>query len=63
MFEADFYLALVNGEYSNALKKGLAVADLTSSHSRILVRLEKHFEAHLLKGETFNHYRPGPLFR
>ncbi len=62
MFEADFYLELVNGEFKKALTKPLALVDLTTKHPRILVRLQKHFENYPLKGETFNHYRPARYF-
>jgi hypothetical protein len=58
MFEADFYLELVNGEYKESLPKPLAVADLAAKDPRILVRLQKHLEQQPLQGETFNHFRP-----
>ena len=58
MFEADFYLELVNGEYKKSLPKPLTVADLTAKHHRVLVRLQKHFEQQPLQGESFNHFRP-----
>jgi predicted ATP-dependent endonuclease of OLD family len=62
MFEPEFYLTIVNGEYAKALGKPLAPADLSSTAPRILVRLEKHLEAHPLKSDTFNHYRPARYF-
>jgi len=62
MFEADFYLELVNGEYKQSLATSIGVADLTTKHPRILVRLSKHFEQHPMKNETFNHFRPARYF-
>lgn len=62
MFEAEFYLELVNGEYRKALQNPIAVADLTAKDPRILVRLEKHLEQHPLQGGTFSHFRPARYF-
>ena len=55
MFDPEFYLKLVNGEFDVSLK----LSQLSSTHPRILQRLEKHFEKHPLPKHTqFNHYRP-----
>ena len=55
MFDPEFYLKLVNGEFSSSLESG----QLSSAHPRILQRLEKRFEKHPLPGDVqFNHYRP-----
>lgn len=55
MFDADFYLQLVNGEFGT----NLTVDKLPKGPSRILRRLEQHFKKNPLpKGEKFNHYRP-----
>jgi len=62
MFEPDFYLELVNGEYKKSLTTSLGVADLTTKHPRILVRLQKHFEQHPLEHDSFNHFRPARYF-
>ena len=51
MFYPEFYLKLVNGEFSASLKS----SQLSSTHPRILQRLEKH---PLPKNTPFNHYRP-----
>jgi hypothetical protein len=62
MFDVPFYLELVNAEYKTALTKPLAESDLPP-HPRVLVRLEKYFEANPLKsGAHFNHYRPARYF-
>ncbi|MDE3268443.1 MAG: AAA family ATPase [Chloroflexota bacterium] len=55
MFEPEFYLKLVNGELNTSLK----LSQLSSTHPRILQRLEDRFEKRPLpKGAQFNHYRP-----
>jgi hypothetical protein len=59
MFDQDFYLDLVNGEFSGSLPAKLTRSSLTSRAPRILVRLEEYFAANPLKtGVKFNHYRP-----
>jgi hypothetical protein len=58
MFDPAFYLGLVNAEYSKELSKPIALADLTTRHPRILVRIETFLKAHPLKSGSFNHYRP-----
>ena len=58
MFDVDFYLQLVNGEF----KTDLSVDDLPRGY-RILGRLEKYFEKNPLpNGVKFNHYRPARYF-
>ena len=55
MFDPEFYMKLVNGEFGVSLK----LSQLSSTHPRILQRLEKRFEKHPLPKHTlFNHYRP-----
>ena len=59
MFDADFYLKLVNGEFET----DLTVDHLTKGPPRILIRLEKYFKNNPLpKGLQFNHYRPARYF-
>lgn len=58
MFDPGFYLELVNAEYSKDLPSPLSLADLTSQHPRILVRLEELFRARPLRGGALSHYRP-----
>lgn len=62
MFEESFYLDIVNGEYKKALTKPVGLADLSTRHPRMVVRLEKYLEQHPLKDETFNHFRPARYF-
>jgi hypothetical protein len=61
MFEPDFYIDVVNAEFQAQLEKPVSLARLPAG-SRILMRLEKHFEAKPLKGGAFNHYRPARHF-
>jgi predicted ATPase len=59
MFDEDFYLQLVSGEFEPHLAAGLTVSNLTSRAPRILARLEEYFAPNPLKdGVQFNHYRP-----
>lgn len=59
MFDEDFYLQLVNGEYAKDLQAPLTPATLTAKSPRILVRIEAHLEAHPLKGQRgFSHFGP-----
>ena len=59
MFDADFYLKLVNGEFGT----DLTVDDLLKGPPRILIRLEKYFQnSPLPRDAQFNHYRPARYF-
>ena len=59
MFNAGFYLKLVNGEYGSSV----VVSDLPEEPPRILSRLEQHLEKNPLpNGARFNHYRPARYF-
>ena len=59
MFDPEFYLKLVNGEFGSSL----TVNDLPNGPPRILRRLEQYFESNPLpNGAHFNHYRPARYF-
>ena len=59
MFDENFYLALVNEEYSENLAQRVTSNDLTSATSRIVRRLGDYFAKRPLTGGVkFNHYRP-----
>ena len=59
MFEPDFYLKLVNGEYASSI----GVGDVSGGHPRILRRLELYLESNPLPNNAhFNHYRPARYF-
>ena len=63
MFDADFYLALVNGAFRDALAKPVTNGDLNGNIPRITKRLEAYFEANSLRGgQSFNHFRPARYF-
>ena len=63
MFDEDFYLALVNSSFKDALAKPVAKGDLNGKLPRITRRLEEYFEANPLKGgASFNHFRPARHF-
>lgn len=55
MFDPEFYLKLVDGEYGSSV----GLPDLDSGHSRILRRLTDYLQNTALpNGASFNHYRP-----
>ena len=55
MFDPEFYLKLVNGEFGTSV----TVNDLPPGAPRIVRRLEDYFENNPLpNGARFNHYRP-----
>lgn len=59
MFDSEFYVDLVKGEFETSLQ----LSELSASHPRILYRLEKHLEKYPLpKKMQFNHYRPARYF-
>ncbi|MYD91966.1 MAG: AAA family ATPase [Caldilineaceae bacterium SB0662_bin_9] len=59
MFDLDFYLSLVNGEFGCTIQP----IDLTSRHPRVLCRLEEYLGSNPLpNGTSFNHYRPARYF-
>ena len=60
MFDPDFYVGLVNGEYGSSI----AVKDLTHRHPRVLRRIESYLQENRLPGGAeFNHYRPARYFQ
>jgi len=59
MFNTEFYLKLVNGEFGASI----TVGDLPEGPPRILVRLEQHLSNNPLPNDAgFNHYRPARYF-
>jgi predicted ATP-dependent endonuclease of OLD family len=62
MFDPEFYLELVNGEYKDELPKRIFQGDLPQ-HPRIVARLEQYFQRNALKNNVrFNPYRPARYF-
>lgn len=63
MFEADFYLKLVNEEYKQDLQTPLSSSTLNNNIPRISARLESYFQANPLQTNAkYNHYRPARYF-
>ena len=59
LFNVEFYLRLVNGEFGCSIQP----ADLCSGHPRVLRRVEKCLTENPLPQEArFNHYRPARYF-
>jgi hypothetical protein len=63
MFDVDFYLKLVNGEFANDLNRKVSERDVKTGCPRIVVRLESFFKANPLKGTAqFGHFQPARYF-
>ena len=55
IFVPEFYVGLVNREFGSSFE----LSELSTTHPRILSRLEAHVKGHPLpKNVQFNHYRP-----
>lgn len=55
MFVPEFYVGLVNREFGSSIQ----LSELSTTHPRILNRLETHVKGHPLPNNVqFNHYRP-----
>jgi len=61
MFDAQFYLDVVNGEYRSQLSRPIELEHL-SPHPRILVRIEEFLASNPLTSGSFNRYRPARCF-
>ncbi|WP_338822090.1 AAA family ATPase [Bradyrhizobium septentrionale] len=62
MFGAEFYVTLVNEEFTSQLSSEIDLKGLKSKEPRILQRLEQYFAGNPLKEGTFSHYRPARYF-
>ena len=63
MFDEDFYIQLVNDEFTDSLAAKFNATDLTSQAPRIIVKIENYFRSNPMKaGTNFNHYRPARFF-
>ncbi len=58
MFDASFYLDLVNAEYERQLSAPITLDDLDGNLPCILQRLEKYFREKPLQTGVFSHFRP-----
>lgn len=61
MFDADFYLRLVNGEYKESLQAPIETDALVVG-TRIVPKIESIFNGGAAGGVRFNHYRPSRYF-
>lgn len=62
MFERDFYLELVNAEFSSQLKSSIKSSALNAKVPRTLRAIEAYFDKQPLKFGAFGHYRPARYF-
>lgn len=59
MFDVEYYLNLVNGEYNTSIQ----LADLKSKKPRVLSRIGEYLKQSNLESIGFNHYRPARYFQ
>ncbi|MGO9267193.1 MAG: ATP-dependent nuclease [Candidatus Binataceae bacterium] len=62
MFEREFYLTLVNGEYAAQLKRPFAVGDLNVNLPRVVRAIDELLDKEPLKKGEFGHFRPARYF-
>jgi hypothetical protein len=63
MFEIDFFLELVNSEYSSLLETPISETMLKLKSPRIIIRIEDYFKKHPLRESVqFSHFRPARYF-
>lgn len=62
MFDRDFYVSIVNAEFSKELKTPIDTTELNPKEPRTLRAVELFLEANPLKYGTFGHYRPARYF-
>ena len=62
LFSRDFYISLVNKEYSRELESPLETKNVDERIPRTLMALEEHLSRKPFKTGTFGHYRPARYF-
>lgn len=62
MFDRDFYVELVNGEFAKQLKAKIVPAKLNANEPRTLRAVEAWLDTNPLKLGKFGHYRPARYF-
>lgn len=62
MFEPDFYVEMVNGEFGNQLSKAIDSAELNDKIPRVLRSIEDWLKDNPMKTGSFGHYRPARYF-
>lgn len=62
MFERDFYVNIVNAEFTKELKAPIDPAALNAKQPRTLRAVEAYLETNPFKFGSFGHYRPARYF-
>ncbi len=62
MFERDFYVSLVNAEFTKELEAPIDLATLNGKEPRTLRAVEAWLAGNPLKSGSFGHYRPARYF-
>jgi hypothetical protein len=62
MFDRDFYVELLNGEYAKQLSSKVAVGKLNAKIPRVVKAIDEHFASRPLKSGSFSHFRPARYF-
>lgn len=62
MFERDFYINLVNEEFSKELNAPIPVSALNTNEPRTLRAIESYLKSNPFKSGAFGHYRPARYF-
>jgi len=62
MFERDFYVSLVNSEFTKELRMPIDPAALNAKEPRTLRAVEAWLAANPMKSGGFGHYRPARYF-
>ncbi len=62
MFDRDFYVELVNGEFAGQLKGKINPSKLNAHEPRTLRAIEAWLAANPMKSGSFGHYRPARYF-
>jgi len=63
MFDREFYVSLVNGEYQKELAAPIEATDLNDNEPRNVRAVEAYLSDNPLKGKAeFGHYRPARYF-
>ncbi len=62
MFERDFYVGLVNKEFSSQLKSKIPISKLNAQEPRTLRAIQDWLDNNPMKSGSFGHYRPARYF-
>ncbi len=62
MFDADFYVNLVNAAYRNVMGQPISLDTLPNAGARLRDRVAEHFRINPLPNMIFSHRRPARLF-